>query len=163
MNFNNYKTELEKEKNRLEKLIGRMEDNTVFGNTTEHTSEKYTSGELSSYDNHIGDLGTDVFMQDMQNSLITHEEGKLYQVEKALDRIKYGKYGTCEECNKKIGEDRLDIIPETTLCDVCAKDRDTELSINYDADKNFVNKKGHFYSEYLTDLTDLNKTNDLDD
>ena len=46
-----------------------MRDNTVFGNITNHTSERYTSGELSSYDNHPADIGTEVYMQDMQNSL----------------------------------------------------------------------------------------------
>ena len=43
-----------------------MRDNTVFGNITNHTSERYTSGELSSYDNHPADIGTEVYMQDMQ-------------------------------------------------------------------------------------------------
>ncbi|WP_024621879.1 TraR/DksA family transcriptional regulator [Metaclostridioides mangenotii] len=163
MDFNKYKEELLNEKDKLNKLIGKMEDNTVFGDTTKHTSEKYSSGELSSYDNHIGDIGTDVFMQDMQNSLITHEEGRLYQVDKALDRIDEGTYGTCEECKSSIEKDRLDIIPETNLCNKCAKEMDNYPDDRRDLDKNLINKKQYFYSEYLTDLTDLNKNNDLED
>ena len=80
MNINKYKEKLLKEKNKLTGLIGEMKDNTLFGNTTNHTSEKYTSGELSSYDNHPADMGTDVYMQDMQNSLTNHEEGRLNNI-----------------------------------------------------------------------------------
>ena len=87
MDTNKYKKELQKEKDNLTKLISNMQDNTLFGNTQNTTSERYSSGELSSYDNHLGDMGTEVFMQDMQNSLTNHEKGRLYQVDKALDRI----------------------------------------------------------------------------
>lgn len=163
MDFNKYKVELIKEKEKLNNLIGKMGDNTLFGNTTKHTSEKYSSGELSSYDNHIGDLGTDIFMQDMQNSLITHEEGRLYQIDKALDRIASGSYATCEECRSSIEKERLDIIPETSLCNKCAKELDNFPDDRRDLDKNLINKKQHYYSEYLKNLTDLNKTNDLEE
>ena len=44
MNINKYKEKLLREKNKLTGLIGEMKDNTLFGNTTNHTSEKYTSG-----------------------------------------------------------------------------------------------------------------------
>ena len=84
MNINKYKEKLLKEKEKLTGLISEMRDNTVFGNITNHTSERYTSGELSSYDNHPADIGTEVYMQDMQNSLTNHEEGKLNNIEDAL-------------------------------------------------------------------------------
>lgn len=58
MNINKYKEKLLKEKEKLTGLISEMRDNTVFGNITNHTSERYTSGELSSYDNHPADIGT---------------------------------------------------------------------------------------------------------
>ena len=77
MNTNDYKKKLEKEKAELENLITEMKDNTLFGDTTNHTSEKYSSGELSSYDNHPSDIGTDVYMNDMQNSLTNHQEYQL--------------------------------------------------------------------------------------
>ena len=65
-----YRKKLEKEKDKINKTISEMEDNTLFGDITKHTSEKYSTGELSSYDNHIGDIGTDVYMHEMDNSLI---------------------------------------------------------------------------------------------
>ena len=60
MDINKYKNTLLNEKNNIIKLVSEMEDNTLFGNSVQHTSEKFTSGELSSYDNHLADMGTEV-------------------------------------------------------------------------------------------------------
>ncbi|MBQ3421044.1 MAG: TraR/DksA C4-type zinc finger protein [Romboutsia sp.] len=157
MDIKKYKLELEKEKESLTKLISNMQDNTLFGDTENTTSERYSSGELSSYDNHLGDMGTEVFMQDMQNSLITHERGRLYQINKALDKIESGTYGICEICKKNIDEERLDLIPETGLCSSCAKEHDNLPPDTEHVDLNFVNRGCDFYSQDLRDLTDLNK------
>ncbi|WP_348542220.1 hypothetical protein [Paraclostridium benzoelyticum] len=90
MNNKKYEKLLLEEKNNIINLVSEMEDNTVFGNTTEHTSEKYTSGELSSYDNHLADIGSEVYMQEMQNSLTNHEKFKLKEIDNALYKIKNG-------------------------------------------------------------------------
>jgi len=157
-----YRKKLENEKNQVKKTIKEMEDNTLFGNTTKHTSEKYSSGELSSVDNHIGDIGTDVYMNDMDNSLINHEKYVLDEINEALDKLSDGSYGICTNCHQKIEQDRLDIIPETTLCSSCAKEIITPPDENEHFDKNLLNSYDNmYYSEYIKDLTDLNK-NDLD-
>lgn len=44
---------------------------------------------------------------------------KLIQTRRALARIKVGKYGICENCNRMINTDRLMIKPEATLCIKC--------------------------------------------
>ena len=38
----------------------------------------------------------------------------------ALERIANGSYGICENCGKKIGQARLEIVPEATRCVPCA-------------------------------------------
>lgn len=157
-----YRKKLEKEKDRVNKTIEEMQDNTLFGDTTRHTSEKYSTGELSSFDNHIGDIGTDVYMNDMENSLISHERYVLNGINEALDKISNGTYGICTNCNKKIEKERLEIIPETTLCSSCAKEIITPLDENEHPDKNALNSYNDiYYSEYIKNLTDLNK-NGLD-
>jgi len=157
-----YRKKLENEKTQVKKTIKEMEDNTLFGNTTKHTSEKYSSGELSSVDNHIGDVGTDVYMNDMDNSLINHEKYVLDEINEALDKLSDGSYGICTNCHQKIEQERLDIIPETTLCSSCAKEIITPPDENEHFDKNQLNSYDNmYYSEYIKDLTDLNK-NDLD-
>lgn len=51
-------------------------------------------------------------------------ERKLIQVRKALTRIKIGKYGLCESCGKMIDTDRLIVMPETTICAQCGKEKE---------------------------------------
>ena len=157
-----YRKRLEEEKAKVSKTIHEMEDNTLFGDTTKHTSEKYSSGELSSIDNHIGDIGTDVYMNDMDNSLIAHEKYLLDEINEALDKISDGSYGVCTNCHNKIEKERLEIIPETTLCSSCAKEIVTSPDEHKDMDKNPLNSYNDmYYSEHIKDLTDLNK-NGLD-
>ncbi|MCQ4699271.1 TraR/DksA C4-type zinc finger protein, partial [Paeniclostridium sordellii] len=84
--------------------------------SVQHTSEIFTSGELSSYDNQLADMGTEVYMQEMQNSLTNHEKFKLNEIDNALYKMENGSYGKCENCNKFIDEERLEFIPETRLC-----------------------------------------------
>ena len=41
---------------------------------------------------------------------------RIIQTRKALNRIKIGKYGICEDCGRMIDTDRLMVYPEATLC-----------------------------------------------
>lgn len=156
MDINKYKNELQNQKQKITNLIGEMQDNTVFGNTHNHTSEKYTSGELSSYDNHPADMGTEVYMQDMQNSLTIHEKGQLNNIENALLKIENGTYGICDQCKNKIDEDRLDILPETNLCSCCAKNQ-TDLHLTSRENQNLINRGDSFYDDVVLQLNEMNK------
>ena len=157
MNINKYREKLLKDKENLTGLITEMRDNTLFGDTTNHTSERYSSGELSSYDNHPADMGTDVYMQDMQNSLTNHEEGRLNNIEDALNKIEDGSYGICNVCHQQIDEDRLDILPETNLCSNCAKNQ-TDLHLtSRQENQNLINTWHMFYDEAAIELNEMNK------
>lgn len=46
------------------------------------------------------------------------------QIKKALKRVKHGKYGICEDCEKMIDTDRLGAYPEATMCIDCEKKRE---------------------------------------
>ena len=48
-------------------------------------------------------------------------ELKLKNIDLALEKIKKGKYGICEECGKEIPEERLKVSPEARLCLKCKK------------------------------------------
>lgn len=48
-------------------------------------------------------------------------ELKLRDINLALEKIKKGKYGVCENCGKKISQKRLKISPEARLCLKCRK------------------------------------------
>jgi len=49
---------------------------------------------------------------------------KSKQIQKALTRIRQGKYGICEDCGRMIDTDRLGIYPEATMCVNCEKKRE---------------------------------------
>ncbi len=48
-------------------------------------------------------------------------ELKLRNIDSALEKIKKGKYGICEKCNKSIPLERLKIYPSATTCNKCKK------------------------------------------
>ncbi len=47
----------------------------------------------------------------------------LADVERALEKLADGTYGTCDSCGEPISEERLDAIPSATLCISCARAR----------------------------------------
>lgn len=49
------------------------------------------------------------------------ETRELAQIEKALERIRQGRYGRCEVCDKPISTLRLKALPYATECIVCAR------------------------------------------
>ncbi len=46
-------------------------------------------------------------------------ELRLKDVDSALEKIKKGKYGKCEKCDKKISIERLNVCPEAKRCIKC--------------------------------------------
>ena len=44
-------------------------------------------------------------------------------IDAALKRIENGSYGVCARCGDPIGEDRLDVLPQTPLRRDCAAGR----------------------------------------
>jgi len=59
-----------------------------------------------------GDRNLTLRIRDRERKLIT-------KIDEALDRIKNGTYGKCEECGGEIGVARLKARPVTTLCIDC--------------------------------------------
>lgn len=52
-------------------------------------------------------------------SLEENLETNLQEVEIALKKIQYGKYGVCEECGKEIDKQRLKVMPTARWCLAC--------------------------------------------
>lgn len=58
------------------------------------------------------------------SALQTELSRRIIQTRKALTRIKFGKYGLCEDCGGMIDTDRLIIYPEATKCVKCEAKRE---------------------------------------
>lgn len=80
------------------------------------SSEREAVGELSSYDNHPGDLGTELFDREKDFALEQHVKDELQQTKDSLIAIKEGTYGTCKQCGTAIPYERLEIVPFTLYC-----------------------------------------------
>ena len=78
---------------------------------------KYPNREDSDKD----EKADDVQEYDNKLSLEYSLELKLKDVNNALEKIAQGTYGTCEDCGKEIGKDRLLACPEAKTCLNCHK------------------------------------------
>ena len=54
--------------------------------------------------------------QEEQASLRQETERRLADIERALDRVDDGTYGSCEQCGAEISTERLDAVPMTRRC-----------------------------------------------
>jgi RNA polymerase-binding transcription factor DksA len=78
-------------------------------------------GNLSNMPIHMADLGTDNFEQEFTLNLLQNEEQLLDEIAAALERMRLGKFGLCEECQVAIPKARLQAVPYARYCVDCAR------------------------------------------
>ena len=105
------------EKARLENEIRDFQDEEKY-------SQQESTAELSSYDNHPGDSGSETFEREMDLGLKDNTFTLLKQVDDALDKIKSGSYGICQKCGDKIRDDRLEVVPYASFCEKCQESQE---------------------------------------
>jgi RNA polymerase-binding transcription factor DksA len=93
-------------------------------------SESDSVGELSSYDQHQADMGTETFEREKDLSILEQVEAELADVEHALRRLDDGTYGTCEVCGKAIPDERLEAMPATRLCVAHQAEAEREVRVS---------------------------------
>jgi len=71
---------------------------------------------------HIGDIGTDEFVKDIDIDISFSEGKMLREIDEAIEKIKEGAYGICEKCGNKISKKRLKAIPYAKFCIECKKE-----------------------------------------
>ena len=65
-------------------------------------------------------MAADIYERGKIISLIQNLQIKLHSIDHALKVAEAGRYGICEKCGQTIPAERLEIMPETTLCVQCA-------------------------------------------
>jgi len=106
-----FRLQLLKEKEELEE---RLEQNDHYDLERGHFHE--ASGELSSYDNHPADEGSELYEREKDIALNQHSKLQLLNINQALEAMENGSYGKCQECGKEIPLERLEAIPNTLYC-----------------------------------------------
>ena len=121
----------DKQKSILKKeLLELQEQLTKTEETTDiKDSSREDVGELSMYDNHPGDMGTELFEREKDMALNTHAVNELDKVNNALQAMLEDTYGICEVCNKEIQFERLEAIPYTTLCIEHANEKENDKEV----------------------------------
>ena len=76
-------------------------------------------GELSTYDNHPADLGSETFERSKDSALADNALVLLDRIDGALERIEQGSYGICESCGQPITSARLTAVPYAARCLTC--------------------------------------------
>lgn len=93
------------EKTDIEEQIKKLEKDVDFGDETDHLEE-----EADETEEIINRLGVKTVLKN-----------RLSEIEAALQKIKEGGYGICENCGKEIDFEVLDTVPESKFCRDCKK------------------------------------------
>lgn len=80
--------------------------------------DSHPTGSLSNAPVHLADAAGDI-IADVE--ILATEHNILTEVDAALDRIGEGTFGVCQQCGRKITEERLKAIPYAALCIDCAR------------------------------------------
>lgn len=104
-----------------------QEKKALFKSKNNISDEEFGSmdlyhNELSSYDNHPADLGTEVFMKEQDLGFRLNLEDKIAEIDLSLQKIDEGTFGQCEKCAGEIDEERLELIPYAKTCIKCSKE-----------------------------------------
>ncbi len=103
------------------KTIRRTLDGLRIGAGLDQTQGESLS-ELSTYDNHPADLGTETWQREQRMGTAVTLSRQLDDIEAALARLRDGTYGRCERCGRPIARERLEVRPEASMCVTCQGD-----------------------------------------
>jgi RNA polymerase-binding transcription factor DksA len=109
-------TDSEDARARLEQERHRLEEVREGLDGLSDESERESLSELTSADQHPGDIGTETFDREKDLSILEQVEAELADVAHALERLDDGTYGTCEACGQPIGDERLEAVPAARFC-----------------------------------------------
>jgi DnaK suppressor protein len=108
MDLDRARARLEEERERLQRSRARLIE--------EQASEELGgSGELSGYDQHLADLGTETFEREKNVALLESIEAELEEIAGAFRRLEDGRYGYSTLSGERIEDERLDAVPWARL------------------------------------------------
>jgi RNA polymerase-binding transcription factor DksA len=99
---------------RLEELLAELERSAAV---LQHGGGD--TGELSSFDQHPADSGTNLADADREEATLEVLLGQQERVREALARLEQGSYGRCVDCGRELPDERLEARPEAERCVDC--------------------------------------------
>jgi DnaK suppressor protein len=108
------KARLEADKRELEDLCTASEEEAGL-----HKPLAESTGGLVTIDSEDTDLAAAIAGRETTDILISLLDQNRVQVERALERVREGRYGVCEDCARPIPAERLRFQPASTRCVEC--------------------------------------------
>jgi RNA polymerase-binding transcription factor DksA len=102
---------LDDERERLTRVRATLENEHLHDEP-----EEDSSAELSHLVQHPADAASDAFEREKEFSILEQVEAELHDVDRALERLADGTYGTCEACGGTIDDERLAAVPAARFC-----------------------------------------------
>jgi RNA polymerase-binding transcription factor DksA len=87
-------------------------------------------GSLSTVPVHLGDMGTEEYLQELNATLLDNEQYLVDEARAALRRLSAGTFDKCEGCGKSIANARLEALPYTRYCVQCATTNGSTPEVN---------------------------------
>lgn len=115
------KEALAQEKKALQEVEARLEGTGGLGGAL-----RDTTGELSAYDNHPADLGSEMYERSKDLGLLETIRQQIAEIEEAQRALQEGTYGFCRSCGRSIPEMRLLALPRTLLCVHCQREQEDQ-------------------------------------
>lgn len=106
------------------KLLGDMREKLISEISGSLIPESLTAS------SEIGDLvdqAGDERDRELSLLLTDRDKEKLFAINEALEKLKEGSYGICEECGEKIGQGRLKVMPLAKFCVNCQSKIEKEM------------------------------------
>ncbi|MGP4067373.1 TraR/DksA C4-type zinc finger protein [Halobacillus sp. B29] len=139
MDYVHYRKQLEERQMEIETRL--LEKNSL--GIERGFASDMASGELSQYDNHPADSGSELYEREKDIALLGHLKEELSDIEYSLNQMKAGKYGICEKTGKPIPNERLDAFPtartvsQASTNQEMSKDRPVEEKVLEDLEANY--------------------------
>ena len=99
------------ERDRLERLRAGFDAEHLHDESIDESTS-----ELSHMAQHAADVGSETFEREKDFSILEQVEAELADVERAMQRLDDGTYGTCEACGGSIADERLAVQPAARFC-----------------------------------------------
>ncbi|MCA1010036.1 TraR/DksA C4-type zinc finger protein [Halobacillus halophilus] len=139
MDYEHYRKQLEERQMEIETRL--LEKNSL--GIERGFASDMASGELSQYDNHPADSGSELYEREKDIALLGHLKEELSDIEYSLNQMKAGKYGICEKTGKLIPKERLEALPTARTVSQASpnqemsKDRPVEEEVLGDLEANY--------------------------
>jgi RNA polymerase-binding transcription factor DksA len=131
MEYEMNKSDLDALRRQLLELSSRVRSDAATLVEQTHTPSGGNGGsELSNAPFHIGDMGTEEYLYDMNATLLANEQYIVGEAREALRRIDEDTFGKCQACGRPISKARLEAIPYTRFCVKCAAANDATPQVN---------------------------------